>query len=176
MDKKIEEARREFNEILDYLIFMAASAEIHEAEEGLYKRLLRLGKILLEIFILAVGTGEMGETVVDGDGQRYRHVGKSTRQYVSIFGEIIVSRTHYAREGKSGLFPLDGRLNLPRRKYSYPLQGRMGKEAVKSSYESVSSRLKNDFDLEIAHRPIQRVVGDCTEVAEVDHFCFFGYP
>lgn len=65
MDKKIEEARQEFNSILDYIVGVALGREIHEVESGIYRKLLRLGRILLELFVLATGTGKTGERLMD---------------------------------------------------------------------------------------------------------------
>jgi len=65
MDKKIEEAHKEFNAILHYIVHMAMGREIHEVEAGIYRRLLRLGRILLD---LSTGTGKTGETLMRNDG------------------------------------------------------------------------------------------------------------
>lgn len=46
MKEKIEEARREFNAILDYIVQGTMGREIHEVEEGIYRRLLRLRRAL----------------------------------------------------------------------------------------------------------------------------------
>lgn len=87
MDKKIEEAREEFNAILDYIVQSAKCREIHEVGSCVRVRLLRLGRILLEVFVLAVGTGMMGKEPVL-DGTVYRYLRDSTRKYLSVFGEI----------------------------------------------------------------------------------------
>jgi hypothetical protein len=166
MYKKIEEARQEFNRILDYLVQSAKCQEIHQVEECLYRMLLRLGRILLEVFILAVGTGENGKELVSRDGAVYRYLRDAKRKYLSIFGEITIWRAYYAKEGSKGLFPLDARLNLPHRKYSYPLQDRMTYGAVKQSYEATAASLKKDLCLDLAHRPIQEVTRDCTAAVE----------
>jgi hypothetical protein len=68
MDKKIEEAQQEFNAILHYIVHMAMGREIHEVEAGIYRRLLRLGRILLDLFVLSTGTGKTGETLMRNDG------------------------------------------------------------------------------------------------------------
>lgn len=166
MDKKIDEARQEFNAILEFIIQSARSQEIHQVEESLHRMLLRLGRLLLEVFILAVGTGKLGEVLVTKEGEVYRYLRDSTRKYMSIFGEITISRAYYAKEGRQGFHPLDSRLNLPRRKYSYPLQDRMTYGAVKESYEATAVSLNKDLYLELAHRPIQEVTRDCTGAVE----------
>jgi len=166
MDERIEQARSEFNAILHYVLEGAMGREIHEVEEGIFHRLLRLGRILLELFVVATGTGKTGQTVVGADGSTYRYAGTCARRYLSIFGEISILRAHYVRTGRVELFPLDALLNLPDRKYSYFVQSWMSGQAVEKSYESVSAWLKKHFDLKVAHRPVERVVGDCAEAVE----------
>ena len=166
MDKKIEEARQEFNSILDYVVGAALGREIDEVEDGIYRRLLRLGRILLELFVLATGTGKTGETLIDKHGSVYRYLRDSTCKYLSIFGEITIVRAYYAKEGRAGLFPLDARLNLPERKYSYVLQEWMASKAVETSYEKAAAWVNKHLHLEMAHRPFERVTGDCTEAVQ----------
>jgi hypothetical protein len=168
MDKKIEEAREEFNSIVEYIVNEALGVQIHKVEDGIYRRLLRLGRILLELFVLATGTGEVGDALKTEDGLVFRRVRDLGCKYLAIFGEITIMRAHYAHEGREGLFPLDARLNLPARKYSYLLQDWMASKAVGSSYEQAAAWVRKHFDLKLAHRPIQRVSRDCTEV--VDEF------
>lgn len=162
MERKIEEARREFNSIVDYILGAALCREIHEVEYGVYQRLLRLGRILLELFVLAIGTGMIGEMLIDEDGVVFRYLRDSGCKYLSIFGEITIMRAYYAKEGRKGRFPLDARLNLPERKYSYVLQEWMVSRAVETSYEKAAAWVNKRLGLEVAHRPIQEVTRDCT--------------
>jgi hypothetical protein len=166
MDRKVEEARQEFNGIIDYILKCAIGMEIHKVEGGIYLRLLRLGRILLELFVLAAGTGKIGETLIDGDGTFYRYVRDSGCKYLSIFGELAIVRAYYGKEGRQGFFPLDARLNLPERKYSYVLQDWMASKAVETSYEKAAAWVNKHLHLEMAHRPIERVTGDCTEAVQ----------
>jgi hypothetical protein len=166
MDGKIEEARQEFNAIIDYIVKSAVGVEIHKVESGIYRKLLRLGRILLELFVLAAGRGKIGEALIDGDGTVYRYVRDSGCKYLSIFGEIAIVRAYYGKEGRQGIFPLDARLNLPERKYSYVLQDWMASKAVETSYEKAAAWVNKHLHLEIAHRPIERVTGDCTEAVQ----------
>ncbi len=158
--------REEFNAIIDYILKCAEGVEIHEVESGIYRRLLRLGLILLELFVLAAGTGKVGEALITGDGTVYRYVRDTRRKYLSIFGEIAIVRSYYGKEGRRGLFPLDVWLNLPERKYSYVLQDWMASRAVETSYEKAAGWVNKHLHLEIAHRPIERVTRDCTEAVQ----------
>lgn len=166
MEKKIEQARQEFNAILDYVVNGARGSQIHQAEEAIYRMILRLGCILLELFVLSVGTGKMGDTLVSKDGQVFRYGGGAPRKYLSIFGEITILRAHYAKEGQKGMFPVEAQLNLPERKYSYLLQGWMASKAVATSYERAAAEVSKQLYLKLAHRPIERVTRDCTAAVE----------
>ena len=80
MEKKIEEAQREFNAILEYVCHRAMDREIHKVEESIYRMLLRLGRMLLEIFVLSMGTGKIEGTLVASDGSEYRYVGDLSQE------------------------------------------------------------------------------------------------
>lgn len=166
MEEKINEAREQFNAILDYVLAAATGSEIAEVEISIHRMVLSLGKLLLELFVLSTGTGKTGMTLVDHHGRTYRYLRDSPRDYMSLFGEIVIPRAYYYREGQEGLFPLDSILNLPKRKYSYPLQDKMAHGAVKESYEATSASIEKDLYLNVAHRPIQEVARDCTAVVE----------
>ncbi len=161
MNTKIEEAQEEFNSILQFVVNGALDLQIHEVEDRIYRMLLRLGRILLELFVLSMGTGKTGEILVSADGGLYRYLRDLGRKYLSIFGEITIMRAYYAGRGQKGLFPLDARLNLPDRKYSYVLQDWMASQAVETSYERAAAWVNKRLHLESAHRPIQRVIQDC---------------
>ena len=70
MNTKIEEAQEEFNSILQFVVNGALDLQIHEVEDRIYRMLLRLGRILLELFVLSMGTGKTGEIF----GQRRRRL------------------------------------------------------------------------------------------------------
>jgi len=176
MEEKIQQARQEFNTILDFVTERALGQEIHEVERSLYRMLLQLGRILLELFVVSVGTGKQGRSLLGKEGTHYIYAGTRERKYLSIFGELTIIRAYYATKGGSGLFPLDFQLNLPQRKYSYVLQDWMSCEAVTKSFESVSGWAKNRLYLDVAHRPVQRVVRDCVEGVEQFMDCLEAPP
>jgi hypothetical protein len=65
MHDKIDQARREFNALLEYLLGTAQSFEIHKVEEEIFRRLLRLGRLMLELFVLGMGTGKLSKGRTD---------------------------------------------------------------------------------------------------------------
>lgn len=166
MDAKILEAREEFNGILEFVTVDCMGSEIHEVEGEIFRRLLRLGKHLLEVFLSAVGDGKQGSTIQIPDGSMMRYKRKRKRQYLSIFGELSISRAYYLGEDGNGVFPLDSKLNLPKRKYSYLLQQWMSGQAVETTYESAAKWIHRVLGIDLAHRPVERVVSDMTDGAK----------
>jgi hypothetical protein len=165
MDAKILEAREEFNGILEFVLSEGMGSEIHEVEREIFRRLLRLGRRLLEVFLCSVGTGKKGSVIEGPDGAIMRYQGKKARQYLSIFGKVLIHRAYYLGDDGKGVFPLDAKLNLPKRKYSYVLQEWMAGQAVETTYESAAKWIGRVLGIDLAHRPVERVVLDMTEGA-----------
>ncbi len=68
MEKNVMQARTEFNDLLEYVTTGSVGSEIHNVEFGIFRRLLGLGRTLLELFVASVGKGEVGPTVVRRPG------------------------------------------------------------------------------------------------------------
>jgi hypothetical protein len=168
MDEKILQVREEFNKVVDFVTKDALDQEIHVVEGEIFRMLLRLGRILLELFLLSVGTGRHGRTLTRQDGSVLEYRRESPRKYLSIFGEVTIMRAYYLKDGGKGIFPLEAQLNLPKRKYSYLLQKWMTHWGAKTTYEGAVQTLEDFLGLNLAHRPIQRLARDLTAV--VDEF------
>lgn len=168
MEERIAGAQAEFNKVLDFVTREALTLELHSVEVEMFRMLLRLGRILLELFLCSVGTGFQGRSVTTEDGSVLLYRRESPRKYLSIFGEVTIMRAYYLKDGAKGVFPLEARLNLPKRKYSYLLQKWMTLWGVRTTYEGAVETLKDFLGLELAHRPIQRVARDLT--AAVNEF------
>jgi hypothetical protein len=75
------------------------------------------------------GVGDVGSAIIleaeeDKEAIRLGHRRLRGRNYESIFGTIRLERLGYNARGEESVHPLDERLNLPERKYSYVLQER----------------------------------------------------
>src|SRR5262249_12943523 len=109
----------------------AASREqqpIHQVEETIFRGLLAMGRCLLQAFVASAGDGDLGPSLTlpgdspaEPDRTLPRRDTLRTRPYLSIFGEVVIERVSYG-EGPVDVAPLDARLHLPRRQYSYLLQ------------------------------------------------------
>jgi hypothetical protein len=126
---------------------------IDEAELGIWKRVLDLGKLCLGQFISLQGDGDMGETIDTEDGHHWRRLPEHhERRYVSIFGEFLLSRMVYGtREGQKIEFvPLDNRLLLPAGAFSQVLQDWSQSLCVESAFGQVSCLLLRLLGLKVS--------------------------
>ena len=109
---------------------------IHRVEQDLWKQLLGLGLMMLNAHVTGQGTGDVGPTL-EYEGQTLRCLEQThDRRYVSIFGELSISRHVYGtRETqKFQVVPLDARLELPDSDFSYVLQDWDQNLCVKGPY------------------------------------------
>src|SRR6058998_650068 len=123
----VETSRAEGEQSLQALITFvrdnAGKLAAHEAEQGIFKRLLPMGLAAMQLSFAQRGTGEVGPAVTRADGPLLPREPKLRgRDYFSIFGTFKVVRTCYRAPGEPGIFPLDAQVNLPERCYSYFLQ------------------------------------------------------
>jgi hypothetical protein len=79
--------------------------------------------------------------VVNAPGQRLPyHTDKSTT-YLSIFGLLEITRAYYWRKDCDGVCPLDARINLPQRRYSYLLDDWTQSTITEEPFEKAVQRI-----------------------------------
>ena len=132
----------------------------HEAEAGIWHRVLQLGHQALGLLFRLIGPGDMGETVVLPDGQEVRRLERShPRVYQSVFGRFEVERVVYgAREGqKIAYVPFDTQLELPESNFSYLLQDWAQSFAVENTYRRVPEALGRILDVHPSVDSLERM-------------------
>ncbi len=164
MEENILGVQGEFNKLVNFVTRDALTLELHRVEGELFRMLLGLGWMLLDLFLRSVGTGHVGQTATLENGSVLRYRRTSPKKHLSVFGEVVIMRAYYLKDGVKGVFPLEAQLNLPKRMYSYFLQKWMTLWAVRTTYEGAVETLQEFLGLDLAHRPIQRVARDLTSV------------
>lgn len=121
---------------------------IHHVEEALFRQLLLVGHSLLAAFLASSGRGDVGPTLTlpgerPSDPPRVwpKLDGMRSRPYLSIFGEISITRACYG-QGRVEAAPLDARLHLPRRQYSYLLQQWLGAFVIDDAHAEAIKKLE----------------------------------
>jgi hypothetical protein len=136
-EQVILKAQDQFEQVQHFI--RQASSEgrrIDQVESDLWGRMLEIGLRLLEGYVAGYEQGDLGPTL-EHEGRVVRRLDQlHVRRYVSVFGELAISRYVYGtRETqKHEVIPLDGILALPDSEFSYVLQDWDQGFCVESSY------------------------------------------
>src|SRR3954464_6725175 len=155
--RKIDEGLKTFWSVVEQMRRAAEEQPpIHQVEAALFRDLLVIGRWLLQAFVDMAGTGDVGPTLTvagdsrsDPDRELPRLDRRHKRPYLPIFDEIAIERTCYGHDRVEAA-PLDARLHLPRRQYSYLLQQWLGAFVVDDAHAEAIRKLGTILGLEIA--------------------------
>src|SRR5882672_743790 len=105
VEMSIAEGEQALQALLKFAREEAGTLEAHEAEKGIFKRLLPIGLAAMTRYFAQRGTGEVGPAVTRADGMiRPREQKLRGRDDCSRFGTFAVARTCYRRPGEPGIF------------------------------------------------------------------------
>src|SRR5262245_4743227 len=170
VETSIAEGEQALQALLQFAREDAGKLEAHEAEKGIFKRLLPIGLAAMKLYFAQRGTGDMGPAITRADGVMLpRENMLRGRDYFSLFGKFKVARTCYRTLGEPGVFPLDAQVNLPERCYSYCLQEWMTLFTVEHPFKESASWFEQLFDLEVA----ESVLMEVAQEAPVDYEDFY---
>jgi hypothetical protein len=129
---------------------------IHRVEETIFRDVLKIGLAMLRAFLASAGDGDGGPTLtIAGGGPEEppqvlpRLDWPRSRPYLSVFGEIPIERVGYGHE-RFEVAPLDARLHLPRRQYSYLLQQWLGAFVIDDAHAEAVKKLQTILGLSIS--------------------------
>jgi hypothetical protein len=148
----------------------AGKLEAHEAEKGIFKRLMPIGLAAMQLDFAQRGTGDVGSAITRADGVVLPRENKLRgRDYFSFFGKFAVARTCYRTPGEPGIFLLDAQVNLPERGDSSCLQEWMTVFAVEHPFKDSAGLFEQLFDLELA----ESVLMEVAQEAPADYEAFY---
>ncbi len=162
IERQIVEQNRVWEEIRQYVAGEALNQELHQVEENLFRRLLALGLSLLKEVLARHGTGQVPGTIVNSAGQPLPYHSLKARQYLSIFGPVAIMRAYYWYEGTQGAYPLDAKLNLPQRRYSYLLDQWAQGAIAEEPYDEATGGLSDLLGIPIWKGGQERVAQEAT--------------
>jgi len=144
--------------------FVQQAAEIglriDTVEREVFRQLLGLGHTLLSAFVAAQGDGDLGPQAETPEGRTVRRLPqRHDRRYVSIFGELTITRAVYGtRQGqKIERVPLDERLGLPEGDFSYVLEDWSQRLCLKESFAEAGQSLEMLLGLRLGTRALERM-------------------
>lgn len=133
-----------------------AQQPIHRVEEMIFRDLLAIGLAMLRAFLDSSGAGDVGPTLtLLGESPEEppqvlpRLETPRSRPYLSIFGEVAIERVGYGND-RLDAAPLDARLHLPRRQYSYLLQKWLGAFVIDDAHAEAVQKLQTILGLSVA--------------------------
>jgi hypothetical protein len=164
VETSIAEGEQALQALLTFAREAAGKLEAHEAEKGIFKRLLPMGMAAMKLYFAQRGTGDVGPVVTRADGVLLpREQQLRGRDYFSLFGKFAVVRTCYRTPGEPGIFPLDAQVNLPERCDSYFLQEWMTLFAVEHPCQESAGFFAQLFDLDVAESVLMAVAQEAPQ-------------
>ena len=126
VERQLPEVHAQLDGMIQWISQSAQDgSSAYAVEQGLFEKVLALGKCLFQAFLKHVGPGDFGESVTLDDGRVvHRAAEQHRRRLVTVFGEFTISRWVYAQRQKAKFefVPTDQRLQLPVNDVSYLLQ------------------------------------------------------
>lgn len=112
---------------------------------------------------------EKEEPSVEGsDGVTRTRLRERTRQLMTVFGEVEVTRLSYGAPGVESLSPMDASLNLPVESFSLGLRQRIAWEVSRGSYDDAVETIARTTGAKIAKRQVEQVAA--RSAADFDAF------
>lgn len=146
-----ETLHRKVEEIIELIgVSVDDRVAVHEVEQRLWQRVLKIGRDAMQMFFDLHGDGDEGERVTLADGRQVSRLQRlHWRAYLSVFGEFELWRTVYGtREGqKIEHVPLDASLQLPQSKFSYLLQDWDQSTTLEMPFNQVSTLMEKILGL-----------------------------
>ena len=152
-------AREQFDALRDFVDQAARDGQrIDTVERELFRQLLGLGHSLLSAFVAQQGDGDLGPEAETPAGHiAHRLPERHDRRYVSVFGELTITRAVYgSREGQRiEHVPLDERLGLPEGDFSYVLEDWGQRLCLKGSFAEAGQSLEMLLGLRLGARALE---------------------
>lgn len=127
----------------------AMDHDLYDVEKELLRLLLILGRTFLGQVIAQHGRGKV-DIVMDSSGQKLPYQNDKKTNYLSIFGLLEISRAYYWRKGHEGVCPLDAKLNLPQRRYSYLLDDWTQSTITEEPFDKATERIEKILGIPVS--------------------------
>jgi len=139
-----------------------------QVERQLKTDLAAAGLAYLEEFVQAAGNGNQGETITAEERVLTRSETPLPRRYLSIFGELRISRYVYTAGQKKPIeySPVDAKLGLPAGEVSYVLEDFQQRLCVQSPYGKSTEDLKEILGTGVAVGTAEHMTQQMGDFAE----------
>jgi len=146
-----------------YLNGRTQNMPINDVENELLADIIELGRRLLQEHLDRRGDGDVGVAIIRNDGKKLSHKRIGKKSLETMFGRVKTERMGYGNRGESSIFPQDEKLEMPGWLYSYPLEERVCREAVRSSYDEIDETLGKYTGAHVPKRQSLNIVSKSSE-------------
>ena len=160
-ERNILKMQDQIAELSQLLLNDWQAIELHSVEEKIFRALLKIGNTALAAFVEKKGTGKNAY----GD-ESHSHSEKNWN-YISIFGNVAIKRAYFwDKEKGSGVFPIDEKLNLPSKHYSYLFQNWNQLLAVDGDFDGARETLERILGINIWTKQSEEINQNAAQAIE----------
>ena len=166
--ERIGSARNAFANLEHWLYAPTSDThKLHTIEVEQERRGGEVLRLMLQAHIDSRGDGCVGQAIaVRPQGSSgeivYRHKRLRSRRLVTVLGAVSITRMEYSSPGQNSLYPLDAVLGLPARSYSYAIQRRLVKAAVKGPFDEAIEEIAEAIGVSLSKRTAEQIVADAS--------------
>jgi hypothetical protein len=166
--KEIEfcKAQAQFEKMCEFLRqAQEEGSRLDQVERGLFPQAMEMCLRMLQAFVESAGDGDEGPTVERDNRTLQRLKEPHEKRYLSIFGELLISRYVYGtREGQAHEWmPLDAALGLPAGDNSYVLEDWLQRLCVKEAFGGSVDDLRAWLGTTVSVRTAERMNRDMAQ-------------
>jgi hypothetical protein len=159
---------------LEYWLYSQSSDRLDAVEVEQERRGREVFRLMLQAHINSRGEGDLGPGLAvrwpgSSEDILYHHKRLRSRGLVTVFGAVSITRMEYSSPGQTSLYPLDAALGLPARSYSYEIQRRLVKAAIRGPFDEAIEELAEATGVSLPKRTAEQIV----EEASVDFESFY---
>jgi hypothetical protein len=162
----IVEVQRQFQELVAYVTGPDTRASTaYDVELTLFRRLLAVGRLLVQAFFLTRAQERPTGPVHGPDGTRLAAHDRRPTTYWSVFGKVVFRRHAFTAPGQPVVCPLDAALGLPGRCYSDLPREWMAYGSTDETYRESRAVLERILGLRLSIQALETSVReDATDV------------
>jgi hypothetical protein len=157
----IRELRADFETLLNLVTGAAAQmATIDQMERSLFRHLLRMGRQLLQLFLVGRVQAESHAPQWGWQRQKLPYHAQKAVDYFSVFGKVTCARAYFYAPGQAGKCPLDRALSWPERCYSDLLMESAELLAVDGAYDKAVQVLGRLLGVDLSLLAVETAVAE----------------
>jgi len=159
-DPIVQQVQQDFQTLLSYVTGPEARTQTaYSVELTLFRRVLALGALLLQVFFVTRATERPADPVT-ADGTRLTYRDRRCVTYFSVFGKVAFARHYFSAPGHGGVCPLDEALSLPARCYSMRLSEWASYATTDSAYRESQTVLQRILGLTLSVQALETLTAD----------------